>query len=355
MACTALLKEPRADQNSATENAAAIHYCPAPTIVYMPTVVANDHAMIRAETLQTALDDDVSVETATLDSTEDIIEAARDAAALVVDVNTSVPAEVFDACDTLDIVARAGVGVDGIDISAAADHGVTVVNVPDYCREEVSTHAVSLLLASIRRLNVYDRAVKRGGWDWADGQPIHRLTGETVGFLSFGQLARATAEKLAGFDCKIVAADPYVDAEEMADYGVEKVPFDELLTEADHVSIHAPLTDETRHMFDRDAFKQMRETSVLVNVGRGGIVDEEALAWALANDEIAAAGLDVIEDEPLTDSPLADRDDVILTPHAAFYSEASLTELNEHVANDIRAVFNGETPAGYIDPEADWL
>jgi len=321
----------------------------------MPTVVANDHAMIRATTLRTVLGDEVSVETAALDATADIIEAAGDAHALVVDVNTPLPAEVFEQCESLEIVARAGVGVDGVDIPAAADHGVTVVNVPDYCREEVSTHAVSLLLASIRRLNVYDRAVKRGQWDWADGQPIHRLTGETVGFLSFGQLARATAEKLAGFDCEIVAADPYVDSEVMADHGVEKVPFDDLLAVADHVSIHAPLTDETRHMFDRAAFERMSDTAVAVNVGRGGIVNEDALAWALEHDEIAAAGLDVIENEPLTDSPLADRDDVILTPHAAFYSEESLTDLNEHVATDIRAVFDGEQPAGYVDPEADWL
>lgn len=321
----------------------------------MSTVVVNDDPMIRTETLRAVLGDDIDVVTATLDSTADIIEAAGDARALVVDVNTPVPADVFEACEALEIVARAGVGVDGVDIPAAADHGVTVVNVPDYCREEVSTHAVSLLLGSIRRLNVYDRAVKRGEWDWADGQPIHRLTGETVGFLSFGQLARATAEKLAGFDCEIVAADPYVDSEEMADYGVEKVPLDELLEVADHVSVHAPLTDETRHLFDRDAFGKMSETAVLVNVGRGGIIDEEALVWALENDEIAAAGLDVIEDEPLTDSPLADRDDVILTPHAAFYSEESLAELNEHIATDILAVFDGEEPAGYIDPEADWL
>jgi len=321
----------------------------------MPTVVLNDHAMIRTGTLQAVLGDDIDVVATDLDSADDIIAAAGDAEALVVDVNTDVPAAVFEACGDLEIVARAGVGVDGVDIPAAADHGVTVVNVPDYCRDEVSTHAVSLLLASIRRLNVYDRAVKRGGWEWTDGQPIHRLTGETVGFLSFGQLAKATAEKLAGFDCRIVAADPYVESEEMAEYDAEKVPFDELLEEADHVSIHAPLTDETRHMFDRAAFERMGDSSVVVNVGRGAIIDEDALVWALENDEIGAAGLDVIEDEPLTESPLADRDDVILTPHAAFYSEESLADLNEHIAHDILAVFDGEQPSGYIDPEADWL
>ncbi|RJX49669.1 C-terminal binding protein [Halonotius pteroides] len=321
----------------------------------MQTVVVNDDPMIRADALRHVLGDDVTVEVADLQTTEDITETAADATALVVDVQTDVPAAVFEACENLEIVARAGVGVDGVDIPAAADHGVTVVNVPDYCREEVSTHAVSLLLASIRRLNVYDRSVKGGRWDWADGAPIHRLTGETVGFLSFGQLAKATAEKLAGFNCDIVAADPYVEADEMAALGVEKVPLDELLETADHVSVHAPLTDDTRHLFDRDAFRKMSETAVLVNVGRGPIVKEDALVWALENDEIAAAGLDVLEDEPLTDSSLADRDDVILTPHTAFYSEESLTDLNEHIGHDIRSVFDGEEPAGYIDPEADWL
>ena len=321
----------------------------------MQTVVVNDDPMIRADSLRHVLGDDVTVEVADLQTTEDITETAADATALVVDVQTDVPAAVFEACENLEIVARAGVGVDGVDIPAAADHGVTVVNVPDYCREEVSTHAVSLLLASIRRLNVYDRSVKGGRWDWADGAPIHRLTGETVGFLSFGQLAKATAEKLAGFNCDIVAADPYVEADEMAALGVEKVPLDELLETADHVSVHAPLTDDTRHLFDRDAFRKMSETAVLVNVGRGPIVKEDALVWALENDEIAAAGLDVLEDEPLTNPSLADRDDVILTPHTAFYSEESLTDLNEHIGHDILSVFDGEEPAGYIDPEADWL
>ena len=321
----------------------------------MATVVMNDDPMIRAATLQETLGEAATVETHDLQTTDDLIEAAADAEALVVDVQTDVPAEVFEACERLQIVARAGVGVDGVDIPAAADHGVTVVNVPDYCREEVSTHAVSLLLASIRRLNVYDRSVKGGRWEWEDGAPVHRLTGETVGFLSFGQLAKATAEKLAGFNCRIVAADPYVESEEMAEFGAEKVPFDALLDEADHISIHAPLTDETKHMFDREAFTQMSKTAVLVNVGRGPIVKEDDLVWALEEDEIAAAGLDVLEEEPLNNPELAERDDVILTPHTAFYSEESLTHLNTHIGNDIIAVFDGDEPAGYIDPEADWL
>lgn len=321
----------------------------------MATVVANDDPMIRTETLQATLGDDVNVETAALDSTDDIVAAAADAVGLVVDVNTPVPAAVFESCEELRIVARAGVGVDRIDIGAATDAGVTVVNVPDYCTEEVSTHAVSLLLGAVRKLSHYDSRIDAGNWQWTDGRPIHRLTESTIGLLSFGGLARRTAEKLSGFDCELVAADPFVDAEAMADYGVEKVPFEELFEHADHISIHAPLIDETRGMFDREAFERMSDTGILVNVGRGPIVDGEALAWALDAGEIAGAALDVLEAEPPVDSPLVGREDVLLTPHAAFYSEESLTELNEHIARDILAVLAGERPDGYIDPGVDWI
>ena len=321
----------------------------------MTTIVASEDAMIRTETLASVLGDEATVVSADLASADDIVDAASEAAGLVVDVNTPVPTEVFEGCPDLQVVARAGVGVDRIDFEAAVEHDVTVVNVPDYCTEEVSTHAAAMLLAGVRRLCAYDGTVEDGSWDWTDGQPIHRLTESTVGFLSFGGLAKRTAEKLSGVGCRLVAADPYVDSEAMEPYGVEKVAFDELFEVADHISIHAPLTDDTHHLFDREAFERMSDTGVLVNVGRGGIVDEEALVWALDNDEIAAAALDVLEEEPPTDSPLTDRDDVLLTPHAAFYSEESVTELNEHMATDILSVFAGEEPDGYVDPDSDWL
>jgi D-3-phosphoglycerate dehydrogenase len=319
----------------------------------MATVVTSDAAVIHPDTVQSVLGEEVTVRRAEFSAEDDIIDAAADATALIVGVDDQVTATVFDRCDGLRIVASAGVGVDNIDVEAAAEHDVTVVNVPEYCTEEVSTHAVSLLLAGVRRLGVYDRAVERGQWNWQDGRPIHRLREQTIGFLSFGKLAKRTAEKLASFECELVAADPYVEADEMAEYGVEKVAMDELLDHADHVSIHAPLTEETRHLFDRDAFRKMSDMAVLVNVGRGPVVDEEALRWALENGEIAAAGLDVLESDSPEESPLAERDDVIMTPHAAFYSEESVTDLNEHLAHDIQAVFDGQEPEGLIEPKAD--
>ncbi len=321
----------------------------------MKDVVTSEEPRIRTDTLAAVLGDEFSVRSADLSSTEKIIEEASDAYALVVDVAIPVPAEVFEACESLEVVARAGAGVDGVDIQTADEHGVTVVNVPSYCREEVSNHAASLLLAAVRRLKTYDQAVTDGQWDWTDGAPINRLSEQTVGFHSFGGLAKRTAEKVAGFDCNLIAADPYVDEEEMAQYGVEKVSFWEMIDRADHVSIHAPLTEETHHLFDRETFQKMSETGVLVNVGRGPIVDEDALAWALDNDEIGAAAVDVLEEEPPENCPLVGRNDVIVTPHTAFYSEESVTDLNEHIANDILAVVAGDRPAGYIDPESEWL
>ncbi|MEF8936595.1 C-terminal binding protein [Halobacteriaceae archaeon SHR40] len=321
----------------------------------MVDVVTNGDPRIRTETLESILGSDHTVRSTDLSTTDRVIEAAADAYALIVDVSIPVPAEVFEQCPELAVVARAGAGVDNIDISAANDHDVTVVNVPNYCTEEVSTHAVSLLLASLRRMEAYDRSVEVGGWDWTAGQPIQRLGTQTVGFHSFGGIAQRTAEKLAGFGCDLVAADPYVDAEEMAEYGVEKVSFWEMLDVADHISIHAPLTEETHHLFDREVFQQMSSTGVLVNAGRGPIVKEEALAWALDTGQIAAAGVDVLEEEPPEESPLIERDDVLVTPHSAFYSEQSVTDLNEHMATDILAVLAGEKPDGYIDPDAEWL
>ena len=321
----------------------------------MPTVVTSGDPRVQVDTLRSVLGGEHTVRSADLSSTRRLVEATQGAEALVVDTGVPVPAEVFEACGGLQVVARAGTGVDNIDIAAAADNDVTVTNVPEYCTEEVSTHAVSLFVTLFRRIKSYDGAIEGGRWDWTDGRPIHRLSEQTVGFYSFGGIARRTAEKMAGFGCELVAADPYVDADEMAAYGVEKLSFGELLETADHVSIHAPLTEETRHSFDRDAFERMGETAILINVGRGPIVDQTALREALDAGEIAAAGLDVLNEEPPEDSELVGRDDVVVTPHAAFYSEDSLADLNEHVARDVRDVFVGERPEGFVDPDAPVL
>ncbi|QLH79709.1 C-terminal binding protein [Halosimplex rubrum] len=317
--------------------------------------VASDDPMIDAELLGERLGPDATVTVAETDTVDAVREAAADADALVADVSTPVTAEVLDACPDLRIVARAGVGVDTIDVGAAAERDVVVTNVPEYCTEEVATHTVALLLACLRSLGRYDRDVKTGGWDWRAGGEIHRLSGLTLGFVSYGPIARRVRELVAGFGVDAVAYDPYVDAEEMAADEVEKVDFDQLLDRTDLLSVNAPLTEETRDAVDAAAFERLVDHAVVVNTGRGGVVDEAALADALEAGEVAAAGLDVFAEEPPEGSPLFDRDDAILTPHAAWYSEEARADLHETVAANVRAALADETPPDRIDPELDWV
>jgi D-3-phosphoglycerate dehydrogenase len=320
----------------------------------MERVVASDDPMIDVDRLRTALDADVVV--AETDDEDAVRDAAAGAAALVVDVNTPVTAAVLDALDDLQIVARAGVGIDNIDVSAAADNGVTVTNVPEYCTDEVATHTVTLLLDCVRTLTAYDRDVRDGGWGWERTRPVHRVRGQTLGLVSFGPIARRVRDQLRGFDIDVIAYDPYVDAEEMAEADVEKVTLETLYERADYVSLHAPLTEETAEMIDADALAAMRDHAVLVNTGRGGLVDEGALRAALDDGTIAAAGLDVLAEEPPTaDHPLVGLDNCIVTPHAAWYSEEARDDLNATVAANVEAALDGETPPNRIDPDTDWL
>ncbi|EMA61481.1 C-terminal binding protein [Halorubrum lipolyticum] len=324
----------------------------------MARVVLSAFPMIDPETyrevLDEAVDEPVEIEVAELGSTENLIEAAGGADAVVTDINTPVTAEALDALG-LRVVVRSAVGVDNIDVEAAAAKGVTVTRVPDYCTDEVATHSVSLLLSCLRSLKRYDDDVTDGGWNWEAGRPIRRVSASTVGFVSFGPIAQRAAEQLSGFGADLVAYDPFVEADEMAEFGVEKAAFDELFDRADHVGVYAPLTDATRGMVDADALDRLDEDSVVVNVSRGPVVDADALLDALEAGAIKGAGLDVLAEEPPEDDPLVGRDDTVVTPHAAWYSEEARDDLNRSGAADVAAVLNGEIPEGRVDPEADWL
>ncbi|GAB6879723.1 C-terminal binding protein [Halorubrum gandharaense] len=334
----------------------------------MTRVLLSDYPMIDPsvyrERLAGAVDESVTVDVAELGDADRLVEAAsggpdaEPAAAVVTDIKTPVPAAAVDALD-LDIVVRSAVGVGNIDVAAADEHGAVVANVPGYCTDEVATHAVGLLLDCLRSLKPYDDAVADGDWSWQDGRPIRRLRGATVGLVSFGPIARRAAEQLSGFGVELLAYDPYVDADEMAAAtadGVEKVGFDELFARADHVSVHAPLTEETRGMVDADALAALAPDSVLVNTGRGPVVDEDALLSALEDDDgLKAAGLDVLAEEPPDDNPLVGRPDTVVTPHAAWYSEDAREEVNRRGADAVAAVLNGEVPDDRVDPNADWL
>ena len=291
---------------------------------------------------------DAEVYTATVDTRADLRRAA-DGAAAVVNPPYSFAFDLYEDLPDLEVVAVMGVGVDHVNLDGATAHGVEVVHVPDYCVEEVSTHALALLLAAVRRIRLYDTQLEVNNWEWRTGRPIPRLAGRTLGFVGFGRIARRLAEKVEGFEFERIAHDPYVSRELAAEYGVELVNFDALLARSDFVSIHAPATEETVGLFDADAFAAMGDGVIVVNTSRGAIVDEAVLCDALDRDRVAAAGLDVFESEPTDDdNPLLIRDDVVTTPHVGWYSETATEALRKRVARDVARVLLGERPANSV-------
>lgn len=249
------------------------------------------------------------------------------------------------------IVSRYGVGVDNIDVEAATAHGIVVTNVPDYCMDEVSTEAMALLLCGARRIMVYDRLVRAGGWDMRAGLPFPRLWGLTLGIIGFGRIGRAVAPKAQAFGLRVIAYDPYIDQQEMVKRNVTPTNFDTLLRESDFVTLHTPLTPETTKMIGEEALGKMKRTAWLINTARGGVVDTEALAVAIQKGRIAGAGLDVMPQEPpAVNDPLRYHPNVIMTPHSAFYSEGSLQELQAKAVKRIVDVFTGGTPDHIINP-----
>jgi D-3-phosphoglycerate dehydrogenase len=250
-------------------------------------------------------------------------------------------AQAIASAPSLRHIARLGVGLDNIDVAAATERGVLVTNLPDYCFEEVSDHAVALLMAWARGLLPLDREVKQGRWEPATA-PLHRLRSLCVGVVGYGRVGRCAAEKLAGYGMPVLAcrSRPIADPGP----GVEAVDFEALLARSDAVLICAPLTDATRHLFDDGRIGRMRPGAFLVNVTRGAIIDSEALVRALESGRLSGAGLDVVEGEPDPPAALTSRPDVIVTPHVAFSSAQSQNDLRTRVSQEIVRVWRGEPP-----------
>ena len=279
---------------------------------------------------------------------DDYLAGCGEADALLVQYG-SVSRRVIEGLPRLRVLVRYGVGVDGIDIQAATDRGIPVVNVPDYGTDEVANHAVALLLALARKLPLLDRQTRSGRWTVFEAVPVHRLAGQTVGILGCGRIGSRVARKLAGFDLRLLACDPYVAT---FPPGVEPVSRDRLFLESDYLTLHCPLNDETRHIIHAAALGQMKPTAVLINTARGGLVDTAALVDALRAGRLGGAGLDVTEPEPLDpSSPLLRMAQVIVTPHAAWYSEEGRTDLKRRVAEEAVRVLRGEWPLHCVNPE----
>jgi D-3-phosphoglycerate dehydrogenase len=251
------------------------------------------------------------------------------------------------------IISRTGIGVDNVDLDAASQCGIVVTRQPDYCIDEVSDHAMALLLTLVRKVAFSNARVQGGEWKMASAVPIHRLRGTVMGLIGFGQIPKLVAPKAQAFGMRVVAFDPFIPAEVMKKAGVDKVEFAELLKVSDYISIHCPLTPETNHLFNAAAFRQMKPTAYLVNSARGPIVDEAALAQALDSKHIAGAALDVMEKEPPpANSPLLHRDNVLLTPHTGWYSEEARSDLLVKAAEEVVLVLSGKAPRNPVNSAA---
>ncbi|MDP6258972.1 MAG: C-terminal binding protein [Rhodospirillales bacterium] len=277
-------------------------------------------------------------------SASSILAVAAYADALFV-TYSQINAEVIAGLNNCKVIGRFGIGVDNIDLVAAGEKGITVCYAPVYCLDEVSDHAMALLLACARKIPFANKRASEGRWEMPAVVPIGRFRGKTIGLIGLGNIPQKIVGKAQAFGINVIASDPYCPEDVFSRLNVEKVELDDLLGRSDYVSVHAPLTPETENMFNMDAFKKMKNTAYLINTARGPLVEINDLAAALDAGEIAGAGLDVLPEEPpAADNPLLGRDDVVLTPHTGFYSEDALLDLQTTVATDVASVLAGEEP-----------
>lgn len=307
-------------------------------------VVFTDHTFDDLDLERETLGPDVELVDG--EATDEPLEALVTEADGLIVMYDEIDEDLIDSMNDCVVISRTGIGVDNVDVSAATDRGIYVTNVPDYCIPEVSDHVMALMLALQRKIVDYANDTRAGEWDVMAGREMHRLEGQTIGLVAFGNIARAVAGKAAAFGMDVLAHDPYLEPADIRDGGAEPVErLDTLLATADVVSVHTPLTPETRGMIDAEAFETMKDGAFVINAARGGIIDEAALAAALEAGQVAGAGIDTLESEPpAPDNPLVTDDRVILTPHAAWNSAESMLELREKAARNVREALEGEVP-----------
>jgi len=281
---------------------------------------------------------------------DDVIALARDADGVIVRLQPFTRS-VIESLTKCRVVARYGTGVDNIDIPAATEKGIVVANVVGFGINEVAEHAIALLFDCVRKVASHDKRIRAGEWDIGQNDPVYRVQGKTIGFVGFGQIARAAARKLTGFELRVLAYDPFLSEDTAKRLGSELVDLDTLLRESDYVSIHAPLNDETRHIINAEALAKMKPAAILVNTSRGGLVDTQALYRALKEGRINSAGIDVHEAEPVpSDYCLFELDNVVISDHAGWYSEESIGTLQREAAEAIVAVLSGGWPKSVVNP-----
>jgi D-3-phosphoglycerate dehydrogenase len=275
-----------------------------------------------------------------------VVAAVRDADAVLVR-ESPVRRPAIEGMTRCRAIVRYGIGVDNIDQDAARERRIYVANVPDYGAEEVSDQALALLLGVVRHVASRDRAVRAGAWNVSRREKMYRVAGRTLGLVGYGRIARTFERKMRGMGVeRVLVHDPYA-----ADVGrAERVDLDDLCREADYISVHAPLTPETKHLIGAAQFARMKPTAILVNTARGPLIDEAALVEALQSRRIQGAGIDVYEHEPpRADHPLFALDNAVLSDHTGWYSEESVNELQTKAAEEIARVFRGEAPKHWLN------
>lgn len=291
------------------------------------------------------------VVTAHCKTEEEVIEVAKHADGIICQY-APISRKVIDSLLNCKVVARYGIGFDTIDVKAATEKGIFICNVTDYCWDEVSDHAFALLIVQARKIVQQDRNVKDGVWDFKAGLPINRLRGQVLGLVGFGNIPQTLAKKAQAFGLKVISYDPFVPVSVASNMGVELVGLEMLCQQSDFISVHTPLNKSTRGMIGKEQFAQMKKNAFIINTARGPIIEEQTLIAALNAKEIAGAGLDVLEDEPISlDNPLRNMENVILNPHISYYSSESVTELKRKTARNIVDVLIGYYPSYIVNKE----
>ena len=293
------------------------------------------------------LDADVIVDPCHGDPARIKIATAEADAVLVRD--SPINAEAIACMRRCRMIARYGIGVDNVDLAAARERGIFVANVPDYGAEEVSDHALALLMSVARRTVTRDAAVRRGAWNASPGEKMYRIAGRVLGLVGYGRIAHALERKIRGLGVtRVLVYDPVLEASAFA--GVESVDLNSLCEQSDFISLHAPLTRDTARIIDSVRIALMKPTAILVNTARGGLIDETALIEALRSQRIFGAGIDVLAHEPpASDHPLFALNNVVLSDHTAWYSEESVAELQTKAAEEVARVLQGEPPRHWVN------
>ena len=293
------------------------------------------------------------VKTARNESGKELGQELRDAAAVIIDSDTIMSQSVIAEMKKCRIIVTASVGFDHIDLKAASSRGIYVSNVPGYCAEEVADHTIGLIIAVTRKILILNKSTRAGKWDdWQAAEPIYRLRNRTLGIVGLGRIGTAVSLRAKALGLNVIAYDPYIPIGRDASIGVKSVKLDSLLCESDIISMHAPLTDETRHMIGSRELEKMKHGVFIINTARGALIDPKALADSLHSGKVAGAGIDVFEREPPDpDDPFLRMDTVVVTPHTGFLSTESQLDRQIMAVDEVVRILRNEHPRSALNSE----